>query len=92
MAEAPKLSQEEITQARAKMDEIGRRGQSDPAFAAKVKADTVGTLRAEGVPDQAIGELLRSKGTGDVSGYWVSVDEGCIIASGSSYDLIDTWY
>ncbi len=51
--------------ARAKLDELQERAQSDPVFARRFETDPEGTLRAEGIP---AGELTTA-GQGDVAGH-----------------------
>ena len=62
-------STDPIEQIRAQARAIADRARSDPAFEAQLRADPVATLSAAGLPEPAIGDLLREDGYGEVAGY-----------------------
>jgi hypothetical protein len=52
------------------MGQVLQKAKSDPDFNSKLNSDPVGTLRAAGVPDQAIADLLKENGSAaQVSGF-----------------------
>jgi hypothetical protein len=56
-----KPNQAEYDAARAQAEEIGKRAKSDPAFAEQIKRDPVAALRAAGLSDGAIADLLKAE-------------------------------
>jgi hypothetical protein len=67
------MSQHEATiqQIRAIAGDVAARAMNDGGYRASLEADPVGVLRTAGVPEEAMGDLLRDFGieSSDVSGY-----------------------
>ncbi|MDQ2731660.1 MAG: hypothetical protein M3Y56_08380 [Armatimonadota bacterium] len=79
MAETPKPSQQEIDDVRAKTTKVVERAKSDPAFKQALQKDPLGTMKAEGIPEKAVGEFVHSTRKGDVEGYeWVTTNGDCV--------------
>jgi len=64
------ISKQEAEQIRTKIDAVAQRARSDGAYMSQFKNDPVGTLRAAGLPDPAIVDVMRDEGMeGEVAGY-----------------------
>ena len=63
------MSSDQIQQLREKAQAIVHRAQNDAAFSERLKTDPESTLRAEGLPDEAIGDFAREAQLGEVGGY-----------------------
>lgn len=81
-------SKQEAAAIRGQIDAVVQRARSDGQYMQQFKNDPVGTLRAAGLPDPAIGDVLRDEGLdGEVSGYmkndcWISCPcTGCCVTS-----------
>jgi hypothetical protein len=84
--------QQDAEQVRAKTKEIANRAKSDSSFAEQLKNDPAGTLKAEGLPEQAIGELTKQSG-GDVSGYSLYEVDTCVYYTNYvEYEIYCTYY
>jgi hypothetical protein len=77
------MTSPELEEIRRKSDSILSRAQSDESFRQKLKDDPEGILRAEGLPDEAIGDFIREAELGEVAGYLRVADCGvtCTISS-----------
>jgi hypothetical protein len=82
------ISKQEADQIRSKIDVVAQRARSDGAYMTSFKTDPVGTLRAAGLPDAAIVDVMRDEGMeAEVSGYmksecWLSCPcTGCCVTS-----------
>ena len=63
------MSSSQIEEARKKSEAILERATDDESFRKKLNEDPEGTLRAEGLPDEAIQDFVREAELGDVAGY-----------------------
>ena len=70
------MSSPPVEEIRRKSEAIVERAQSDEPFRQKLVADPEGTLRAEGLPDEAITDFVRETDLGDVAGYMRIADCG----------------
>ena len=70
------MSSSDVEEARKKSQAILDRATSDESFRQKLSDDPEGTLRAEGLPDEAIIDFVRETELGDVAGYMRIVDCG----------------
>ena len=70
------MSTPPVEEIRRKSEAILKRAESDEPFRQKLVDDPEGTLRAEGLPDEAIIDFVRETELGDVAGYMRIVDCG----------------
>jgi hypothetical protein len=70
-----------MDEVRKKSEAIVGRAQSDKSFAQKLKDDPEGILRAEGLPDEAIGDFIREAELGEVAGYAMDCTFTCTITT-----------
>ena len=63
------MSSAPIEEIRKKSDAILKHAQSDESFRQKLTDDPEGTLRAEGLPEEAITDFVREAELADVAGY-----------------------
>ncbi|HZR41214.1 MAG TPA: hypothetical protein VFB12_13920 [Ktedonobacteraceae bacterium] len=63
------MSDQNMDQARALARKLGERVKSDPSFKEQVQKDPHGTLTAEGLSEQYVGDFLRETQMDDVAGY-----------------------
>jgi hypothetical protein len=63
------MSSSKLDEARGRAEAIVARAESDDEFKQRLKADPAEVLRAEGMPDDAIGEFVHEAGLGEVDGY-----------------------
>jgi hypothetical protein len=63
------MSSSRIEEARARAQAIVKRVETDDEFKERLKADPEETLRAEGLPDDEIGDFAREAGLGEIEGY-----------------------
>ena len=71
MAHTTQYSPEEISRVQSRIDEIGSQILAGGDFAAQYRKDPAGTLRSQGLPDDAATDLFAqaSAGGSEVSGY-----------------------
>lgn len=79
---------QEAQDVRAKTKAIAERAKSDSSFAQQLKDDPINTLKAEGLPEKAIGELASKATGGDVSAYTIYAEYTCYYVT----DLVTTEY
>ncbi|GCE14649.1 hypothetical protein [Tengunoibacter tsumagoiensis] len=63
------MSDQNLDQLRATARQLVERINSDSSFKEKVEKDPKGTLVAEGLPENAVGEFLHEANLTDVAGY-----------------------
>ena len=84
--------EQQLQHIREKAQAISTRVKQDPAFAERMKANPRQTMLEEGIPSDAIGDLLNEnmRGDDDVAGYQLCLDYTCIISRcpGSCYVTI----
>lgn len=81
------MSTPQVEEARRKSQEILSRAEADESFRTKLVDDPEGTLRAEGLPDEAITDFVREAELGDVSGYLLECGFTCNITTCGSTRL-----
>ena len=64
----------DIQQARQVAEQITQRAKSDPAFLQQLRDDPAGTVKAAGMPEEAIGTFLAEEGADEVAGYAMDSD------------------
>jgi hypothetical protein len=71
MTDNSQYSPEEISRVQSRIDEIGNQILAGGDFAARYRKDPAGTLRSQGLPDDAVAGLFAQAKSGgeEVSGY-----------------------
>ena len=86
----PTASESEIADVRSKLEAVQTKAQSDSAFQERLKSEPMETLKAEGVPEKAIGEVLKHwKAEPEVEGQTIYWD---CYAYSNYYEWYCTWY
>ena len=71
----------DLQQARQVAEQITQRAKSDPSFMQQLRDDPAGTVKAAGMPEEAIGTFLAEEGLAEVSGCamvaWCVCTGGC---------------
>lgn len=75
------MGSSQIEEVRKKSEAILGRAETDESFRLKLRDDPEGTLRAEGLPDEAIGDFVREAELGDVGGYLMDCGFTCSIST-----------
>jgi hypothetical protein len=86
------MSEAEVQQVRARVKELTDRAKNDPALQAQLTTDPAGTLRAAGLPEDAVVEYAAAfQSGGEVAGYvadycgrfYTEGEGGCLGGGGS---------
>jgi hypothetical protein len=75
------MSSSRIDEARARAQGVLTRAESDDEFKERLKADPEEALRAEGMPDDEIGDFVHQTGLAEVAGYQVRCQISCVITN-----------